>query len=148
LSLEEQVVKQQKFEEATNLEVKKIRVEYDAAVRTARDSRPLQYLGLITQADQALRSDNALRARFLLKSQPAMLSMSDHENRLPDLRGFEWRYLRRYLNSERFHFEGHSGVVHAVAVSRDSKWAASVGDAKATGQDSAIRVWNLETGEL
>jgi WD40 repeat protein len=123
--------------------------EQDAVFRNAlRETRPQQYVGLMAQADQALRTDNALRARFLLKSEPAMLSMSDDKKKYPDLRGFEWHYLWRYLNSERFRLEGHTGVIHAVAISRDSKWAASVGNARATNQDSAIRVWNLQTGEL
>jgi WD40 repeat protein len=113
-----------------------------------RESRPTQYIGRLAQVDQALRSDNALRARFLLKTQPAMLSMTDDGGKMPDLRGFEWNYLWRCLNGERFLLAGHTGVIHAVAVSHDSQWAASVGNARANNQDSAIRVWNLKTGEL
>jgi WD40 repeat protein len=38
-------------------------------------------------------------------------------------------------------FEGHTGTIHAVAVSPDEQWLAS------GGEDSVIRLWNFSTGE-
>jgi WD40 repeat protein len=118
------------------------------AVQEAR--QPL-YHGLLAQADQALRADNALRARELLLSQPAMRAFNEDsgKNKLPDLRGFEWRYLWRNLNSERFHVEGHRGIVQGVAVSPDGKLAASCSTAlDSIKDDTAIRVWDLATSKL
>jgi len=111
--------------------------------------RPLYY-GLIAQADLALKADNALRTRQLLLSQPAMRSFNDEvENqRLPDLRGFEWRYLWKQLNRERFLLQGHRGAVAAVAVSADGKWAASASERSDSPDDAGIRIWNLATGEI
>jgi WD40 repeat protein len=118
------------------------------AIQEAR--QPL-YHGLLAQADQALRADNALRARELLLSQPAMRAFSEANAKapIPDLRGFEWRYLWRTLNSERFRVEGHRGIVHAVAVSPDGKLGASCSTAiDSIKDDAAIRVWDLATGKL
>lgn len=108
-----------------------------------RARRP-QYAGLMAQANQALLAGNARRARELLLSQPAMLAYSEArgEGALPDLRGFEWRYLWRTLNAERFLLQRHQGLVNAIAVSPDSQWAAS-----AAG-DGTVCVWNLAKGEI
>ncbi len=114
------------------------------AKRAIRDTRPPQYYGLLAQADLALRGDNALRARQLLLSQPAVRAYAEtqKENMLPDLRGFEWKYLWRHLNSERHLLEGHRGVVTSVAVAHDSQRAASA------SIDGSVRVWNLTSGEV
>lgn len=107
--------------------------------------RPL-YLGLLAQADLALKADNALRARQILLSQPAQRSLTDED--ASDMRGFEWRYLWKQLNSERFAFEGHRGAVQAVAVSPDGKWAATGSERSEGKEDAAIRIWNLASGEI
>ena len=57
------------------------------------------------------------------------------------LANFEWRYLSHALNPFRQIVE-HGDAVIAVAISSDNKLLASA------GRDRAIRVWNLQTGEL
>jgi WD40 repeat protein len=108
------------------------------------------YHGVIAQADQAWRAENALRTRQLLLSQPASRAFDDvvEGQPLPDLRGFEWRYLWRQLNSERYLLAGHRGSVDAVAVSPDGKWAASASERSDAPEDGTIRIWNLATGEI
>jgi WD40 repeat protein len=101
--------------------------------------RPIYY-GQMAQAGEALGAGNALRAREILLAQMAMFS--ELENKLPDLRGFEWRYLWRELNRERYLLEGHKAAVTSVAISPDSQRAASA------GADGTTRIWNLLTGKL
>jgi WD40 repeat protein len=132
---------------------KKLEVAVDHISKLEKERRDFQiatrrsrYYGQLALAEQALRLGNARRAREILLSQPAMLAYiesraEDPDQRPRDLRGFEWRYLWRYLNSERHLFVGHQGVVNAIAVSADSRWAAS-----ASG-DGTVRVWNLVKGE-
>jgi WD40 repeat protein len=105
----------------------------------ASTRRPLYY-GQIVQADQALRAGNALRARQILLSQPAMRSVA--EEKLNDVRGFEWKYLWKQLNSERHLLEGHQSIVTSVAVSPDGKLTASA------SIDGTVRIWNLSNGEI
>jgi WD40 repeat protein len=102
------------------------------------------YTGLLAQADRALQAGNALRARQLLLSQPALRSFNDakKDSPLPDLRGFEWSYLWNQLHGERHRFAGHKSVVTGVAVSPDGKLAASA------SHDGTVRVWNLTRGEV
>lgn len=133
-------------------DTKKIKeaAEFQArALFAERGRRPL-YAGLLAQAEQALQAENALRARQILVSQPALRAYSEHtENfRVPELRGFEWRYLWRSVNGERHLFAGQRGPVNAVAVSSDGKWAASAGAASAEKDDGTIRVWDLASGKL
>ncbi len=111
--------------------------------------RPLYY-GQIARADQALRAGNTLRARQILLEQPASRNFYEDTKdfRLPDLRGFEWKYLWRHLYSERYEFKGQRGGVAAVAVSPDGKRAATAGQRTDQPDDAAVRVWSLETGEL
>ena len=141
--------------EAYEMSEEKSKKELEIANLRARiaiqDARPPLYTGLLAQADQALRAGNALRAREFLLSQPAMRAFSEVNAKSPppDLRGFEWRYLWRNLNSERFRVEGHRGIVLGVAVSPDGKLGASCSTAADNPKDdTAIRLWDLATGKL
>ena len=128
---------------AIELAEEQIKIAYANITR-----RPI-YHGLIARADQAIRADNALRARQILREEPASRNFYEDtdKNRLPDLRGFEWRYLWKQIHAERFLFQGHRGAVTSVAVSADGKRAASATQRSDQPDDATIRIWNLETGE-
>ncbi len=113
-------------------------------------TRRALYYGQLAQAQQALQAENALRARQILVSQPAMLAYADGKGEagLADLRGFEWRYLWRNLHGERHLLLGQRGGVNAVAVAPDGKWAATAGAATDDKGDGTIRIWDLTTGKL
>jgi WD40 repeat protein len=118
------------------------------AMMAEKTRRPL-YIGQLAQADQALQAENALRARQILVSQPALLSFDDKRDfKLADPRGFEWWYLWGSLHSERHLFLGQSGGVNAVAVSPDGAWAATAGAGTDAKLDGAIRIWDLTDGKL
>lgn len=51
------------------------------------------------------------------------------------------RHWRVHAEKPSHEIRGHSGYVQAVAISADSKWAASAGD------DATVSLWNLETGK-
>lgn len=109
------------------------------------EQRPAIYYGQLAQADRALQADNALRARQILLSQPAIRAYHDDPAKgpkAPELRGFEWRYLWKQLNSERHLLAGHTSIVTSVAVSHQAQRAA-------TGSiDGTVRIWNLANGEV
>ena len=85
--------------------------------------------------------------RGTLREEPASRHLQEVGDN-PDLRGFEWHYLWRYLHSERYHLQGHRGAITSIAVSRDGKRAASASQrGDQTDDDAAIRIWNLETGQ-
>jgi WD40 repeat protein len=115
-----------------------IKANHENTVRTAR--RQLYY-GEIATADQALRAGLAGRAREILASQENYFSRNP-DNKLGDVRGFEWNHLWRRLNSERHLLAGHKGSVNSVTVAHDGKRAASA------GADGFVRIWNLQTGKI
>jgi WD40 repeat protein/serine/threonine protein kinase len=57
-----------------------------------------------------------------------------------DPRGFEWRYLRNWCDSEPRHLEGHKAAVRCVRFHPDGRMLAS-GSA-----DQTIRFWDADTG--
>jgi WD40 repeat protein len=125
------------------------KTELEARAMMAEKTRRPLYYGQLAQAQQALQAENALRARQILASQPALPSYFDNkEFKLPDLRGFEWKYLWRSLHSERHLFLGQRGGVNAVAVSPDGKWAATAGATSEAKEDGNIRIWDLASGKL
>jgi WD40 repeat protein len=129
---------------------KKAQQFVDAQIRLFNEkTRPPLHQGQLAQADLALRAGNALRAREILLNHPAMRSYTEtRDNPLPDLRGFEWKYLWRNLNSERFLLAGHRSIVNSVAISHDGKRAASASQRTEQPDDGTIRIWNLDTGAI
>jgi WD40 repeat protein len=95
------------------------------------------YAGALSQADQALKAGNLLRARQLLLGQQSVDERPFSEARI-DRRGFEWHYLWRLANPERQTLLGHRGLVNAVAASADNALLATA------GADGAVRLWNLK----
>jgi WD40 repeat protein len=127
----------ERFRKAANEIIRESIMEVIASLR------PGSYYGQIARADQALRANNAQRAREILMSEPAIRDPKNElSKQLPDLRGFEWRHLWRRLNSERHLLEGHKGSVNSVVISQDGKRAASA------GVDGVVRIWNLQTGNI
>ncbi len=104
--------------------------------KTNAQQTPL-YRGQLARADQAIANGNALAARQILLSAPAVSA----EKSLTGMRGFAWDYLWNRVHPERYNLTGHLGTVHAVAVSGDGKLAASAAD------DGTVRLWNLGKGE-
>jgi WD40 repeat protein/tRNA A-37 threonylcarbamoyl transferase component Bud32 len=60
----------------------------------------------------------------------------------PELRGWEWHYLRALCRRKHQTFTGHKGAVHAVCFSRDGTRLASAAD------DGTVKVWDARTGQV
>jgi WD40 repeat protein len=58
-----------------------------------------------------------------------------------DLRGFEWHYLNRLCHSNELTFEGCTGNVYGMALSRDAKRFATA------LADHTVKVWDAQTGK-
>jgi WD40 repeat protein/tRNA A-37 threonylcarbamoyl transferase component Bud32 len=105
-----------------------IRARRDEARAKARAQTQL-YLSNIPLAQREWLAGNAVRAVQLLNECP------------PDLRGWEWHYLKRQLGSSVLTLVGPAQDVTGVAFSPDGKFLAT-----ACPSDRAVNVWNAETG--
>lgn len=124
---------------------KEIGEKVDAFVKADREKNFRKaigsiYFGDIARADQALRANDANRARGILAAQRDLFTKT-RDLDLGDLRGFDWHYLWRQVNNERFLLDKHAGAVTAAAISRDGQHAATASN------DGTVRLWLLGTGK-
>ncbi len=101
------------------------------------------YIADMNLAQRALDESNVGRARFLLERyNPTSKVGTAAVPAIPDLRGWEWRWLwRRSRTHERATLMGASNLVHAVAFSPDGKFFAAL-----SSRDH-LRLWDRATGE-
>jgi eukaryotic-like serine/threonine-protein kinase len=119
-----------------------------AAERLAKERANLHlYVARMQTAQQAWRDGNIVRVKQLLDE---TLPGPDR----PDLRGFEWHYLRRRVDAEPMTLRAHSDGLGSMSVSPDGRYVATSGrgdlwDAKTrTFRGGAVKVWELPTGRV
>ncbi len=66
----------------------------------------------------------------------------------PDLRNWEWRYVRRLCDSAVFTCAGHSTHVLSVAFSPDGRRIATASGQWFTGDPGEVKLWDAASGEL
>jgi eukaryotic-like serine/threonine-protein kinase len=64
----------------------------------------------------------------------------------PDLRGFEWHYLKRLSQLEFNTLTGHTTPVQCVAYSKDGRWLASAGGDP--GKPGEVKLWDIASGTV
>jgi WD40 repeat protein len=104
--------------------------------------RRLTYVADMNLARRAWDENNPVLAQDLLERHRPKPGEAD-------VRGFEWRYLRRLAHSELFTVKAHVGLVSTVAYADGGKKLVSVGGRQAEYFDKAsgeIRLWNAATG--
>jgi WD40 repeat protein len=112
----------------------------EGQLQLLRDAYGEIYRGEISQIAAAVRAGNAQAARQILQGQRDFYA-KNRDAKMPDLRGFEWRYLWQQINNERKLIDGHRAAVTTVAVAANGSRGASA------DQDGVIRVWKLPGGE-
>ncbi len=102
-----------------------------------QDLRRTNYVAQMVLAQQAWREAQMDEVReHLQKSEPRRPGD-------PDLRGFEWYYLRRLCDASTRTLRGHSGMVTCVAYSPDGRCVVS-----ASMGDRTFKVWDVGSGQL
>ena len=119
---------------------KELKSEKDAFFAQGQSLALPQYVGNLRQAEDAWQSGNILRMRQFLLTQQAKPALQGKERGADDMRGFEWYYLWRLANSEKWLLPGHEAPVAAVAVSPDCSVIA-------TGSlEGKLFLWDHATG--
>ncbi len=98
------------------------------ATQRADELQRSVYLQQIARSEQEWWSNNVGRAEQILDRCP------------PELRHWEWGYLKRLCNSEIRSFVAHDGPMFAVAYSPNGRTVA------ACGQSGKIHLWDIPTG--
>jgi len=98
------------------------------AVAAGEQRRRALYVNQIARAEAELRQFNAGPARAVLDAADA------------DLRGWEWRYLRRVMDQSARALDGHAGGTAATMFAAGDKQVAAV------SWDGAIASWDAATG--
>ena len=120
-------------------ERKRANREATAARNSAEEAR--HNLGI---AEQNLYHAYMLQARIDWKERnlKRLAQTLDQFRNAETLKSFEWHYWNTLLKNNAVTLAGHEGPVRAVVCSPDGKWLASA------GQDQAIKIWQVETGQL
>jgi WD40 repeat protein/serine/threonine protein kinase len=106
-----------------------------AAEESALEARQMAYASDIMLADGAWR-DGDLR-QFV-----QLLDLQRPRGTEPDLRGFEWYYLRQLLQARNAELADHKGAVYFTCCSRSGQFIATA------GEDATLRVYDLSTRRL
>lgn len=117
---------------------KQAKTAHQLALAREKSARRYWYVQDLQLAAQALEENNIKRLLELLNRQRPRPGTED-------LRGFEWYFLWKQFNNDRFTFHSFGSSVQSVAFSANSHLLAA-GGAKSDG--GVIKVWEVETGHL
>ena len=93
------------------------------------------------EAETALYINRVMRAQFEWKDNQAGRADQLLDACPPQLRNWEWRYVKRLCHADLLTLKGHAGSVTDVCFSPDGKQLVSA------SIDRTVKVWNAETGE-
>ncbi len=106
----------------------KERRERTRAEQMERQRRTDFYFSCLALAEREWVANNISRAKELLEACP------------PELRDWEWRYVRHLCHADLFTLEGHADHIRSVAFSANGKHLASA------SSDQTVKVWDAATG--
>jgi WD40 repeat protein/serine/threonine protein kinase len=117
-----------------------------AEATSRREAETALYFSRTSLADTDIRNNN-------LPDAEALLAQCLPQPGRPDLRGWEWHYLKQSCHNERHSLEGHRDWVHALAYSPDGKRVVAAAGVpyNLPGHDPVhtpgqLVVWDAETG--
>jgi len=105
------------------------------AERSELEARRMAYASDILLASRAWRDGD-------LRQFAALLDQQVPGPGEPDLRGFEWYYLRQLPRAKNFELTGHQGAVYFTCRSPDGQLIATA------GEDAMLRVYDIDTRQV